>query len=78
MPKTSRGRANSRASKTSSNPKTAIGGKSGVGARPDKPSRAHRNDTPEAKRQSARTPKTHPNQQTRPGARKDKRATEKP
>jgi hypothetical protein len=69
MPKTNSGRSGTRGSKTSSNPKTT-GGR--PGGRPDKPSRAHRDDTPEARRQARGTPKTHPNQETRPGRRKDK------
>jgi hypothetical protein len=71
MPKTNSGRSRVRASKTSSNPKTATPGNAG-GGRPDQPSRAHRDDTPEARRQARGTPKTHPNQKTRPGRRKDK------
>jgi len=39
------------------------------------PSRAHRGDTPEAKRQRARAPKTHPRGRTPGATRKDREKT---
>jgi hypothetical protein len=59
-------------SKKSSNPKTTTRGNAGGGG--NRPARAHRNDTPEAKVQQSRLSKTHPNAGSRrsPAARKDK------
>lgn len=56
--------------KRSSNPKTGEHPKQEPFA-DKKPSRAHRADTPEAKRQRERTPKTHPTRAVS-SARKDK------
>ena len=39
------------------------------------PSRAHRSDTPEAKQQHARSPKTHPRSRTPGAQRKDREKT---
>ena len=61
-----------RPSTRSSNPKTTKGGQATGGAEPRK-ARAHRDDTPEARAQRERLPKTHPsNARSRPAARKDK------
>jgi hypothetical protein len=62
-----------RASKTSFNPQTTTKGRAG-GGDPSKPSRAHRDDTFEAREQQRRLPKTHPtrNARSHAAARKDK------
>jgi hypothetical protein len=57
-------------SKQSSNPKTATKGNAGGGG--NRPARAHREDTFEAKVQRDRTPKTHPTNRSGAGRRKDK------
>ncbi|HYE19360.1 MAG TPA: hypothetical protein VEA69_13000 [Tepidisphaeraceae bacterium] len=56
-------------SKRSSNPKTATKGNAGGGG--NQPPRAHRGDTPEARAQEARLPKTHPTNRSGPAKRKD-------
>ena len=63
-----------RPSTRSSNPDTSRNAqKTGRDHKDRKPARAHRNDTPEAKAQEERMPKTHPNSRGRVhAARKDK------
>ena len=57
---------------TSSNPKTTGKQPKEGPNRGTRPARAHRDDTPEAKMQRARAPKTHPTGGRTPGAqRKD-------
>jgi hypothetical protein len=59
--------------KKSTNPNTSGRKRAGVGGG-NRPPRAHRDDTPEARAQGARTAKTHPRANTgaRAAARKDK------
>ncbi len=59
--------------KKSSNPNTGGRKRAGVGGG-NRPARAHRDDTPEAKAQARGTAKTHPtaNAKSRAAARKDK------
>ena len=62
-----------KATKKSTNPNTSGRKRAGVGAG-NRPARAHREDTTEAREQRARLAKTHPtaNARSRAAARKDK------
>ena len=61
--------AKPKASARSSNPNTSKNAQKTAPDRKDrKPARAHRNDTPEAKMQQDRLPKTHPNSRGRQAA----------
>jgi hypothetical protein len=70
--------AKPRPSTRSSNPRTADKlPKEPRFDRDNKPARAHRDDTPEAKEQRARLPKTHPNSAGRQAAARKPRKGEK-
>jgi hypothetical protein len=63
--------ANPAPSKTSTSPRTTREIPSEGPNRQNRPARAHRNDTPEAKLQRSRAPKTHPKTRNTGAVRKD-------
>ena len=70
--------AQPRGSTRSSNPNTSRNAqKTRADGKDRKPARAHRDDTPEAKMQQERLPKTHPNSAGRQPAARKRRAGDK-